>query len=52
MTGFLATVVASLASVALLGGIVLGGVSRTEAASIGVRWTAPTTNADGSPLRA
>jgi hypothetical protein len=51
MPGFFARIVAPLASVAVLGSIVLGGVSRTEAASIGVNWTAPTTNADGSPLR-
>ena len=51
MQGFIASVVAPLASIAVLGSIVLGGVSRTEAASIGVSWTAPTTNADGSPLR-
>jgi hypothetical protein len=51
MPGFIARVGAPLASIAVLGSIVLGGVSRTEAASIGVSWTAPTTNADGSPLR-
>jgi len=51
MPGFIARIVAALASIAALGSIVVGGVSRTDAASIGVSWTAPTTNADGTPLQ-
>jgi hypothetical protein len=31
--------------------VLLGSISIADAASINVRWTAPTTNADGTPLR-
>jgi hypothetical protein len=40
-----------LAFAGLVGGAILGGLSRADAASISISWTAPTTNADGTPLQ-
>ena len=37
--------------VALLSGFVLGGLAPADAASVNISWTAPTTNADGTPLQ-
>ena len=39
-----------LTAAVLIVGATLGGISRADAASVNVSWTAPTTSADGTPL--
>ena len=51
MHGVVAKGFCRLAFAVIIVGAIVGSMSRADAASVEVSWTAPTTNADGTPLR-